>query len=281
MENFGYYNGTFAPIDELKIPACDRAVYFGDGAYEALRVENHRFFALEEHLARLRASLSFLDIPFDMQNETLGAILQEVADRVDSASQQLYFQISRGSAIRTHAFPEGAKPNLLVFSRGVPLVDVSVHRRVITVEDTRWAHCNIKSLNLIPNVLAAEAAKQQGCFEAVFHRNGVVTECSSSNLFMLKDGILRTAPADHQILPGVTRAHLIMLARERGVPVDETAFTLEEANAADELIITSTSLHGVPVGELDGKPVCGRDDALLKKLQQAYRDYFYDCLKRA
>lgn len=276
MENIGYYNGTFAPIEELMIPASDRAVYFGDGAYEALRVENHRFFALNEHLERLRDSLAFLHIPFAMSNEALIAILQEVVGRVENASQQLYFQISRGTAMRTHAFPERAQPNLLVFSRGMPLADLAEHRRVITVPDTRWEHCNIKSINLIPNVLAAEAAKRRGCFEAVFHRDGVVTECSSANLFLLKDGTLRTAPADGKILPGVTRAHFLMLARELGVPVDETAFTLEEAYKADELMITSTSLHGVPVGELDGVSVCGRDDALLKKLQKAYREFFHE-----
>lgn len=275
MENIGYYNGVFAPIEELMIPACDRGVYFGDGIYEALRVERHRFFALEEHLARFRASLAFLRIPFEMTNEALTAVLQEAADRVESDSQQLYFQVTRGSAIRTHAFPEGAEPNLLIFSRGVPLAELTEHRRVVVLPDTRWGHCNIKTLNLIPSVLAAETAKERGCCEAVFHRNGVVTECSSSNLLLLKDGMLRTAPADEKILPGVTRAHFLMLARELGVPVDETAFTLEEAYDADELMITSTSAHGLPVGEMEGRAVCGRDDALLRKLQKAYRDYFY------
>ena len=278
MPNIGYYNGTFAPVEELMVPACDRGVYFGDGVYEALRVERHRFFALREHLARFRASLGFLQIPFTMTDEALTAILQEAADRVESDSQQLYFQVTRGTAIRSHSFPENAKPNLLIFSRGVPLADLVEYRHVIVLPDTRWQHCNIKSLNLIPSVLASEQAKQRGCAEAVFHRDGVVTECSSSNLLMLKDGVLRTAPADERILPGVTRGHFLMLAREIGVPVDETAFTLAEAYAADELLITSTSAHGLPVGEMENKPVCGKDEALLRKLQKAYREYFYDCL---
>ncbi len=275
MENIGYYNGLFAPLEQLMIPACDRGVYFGDGVYEALRVEKHRFFALKEHLERFRGSLAFLRIPFDMTNETLIAILQEAANRVESESQQLYFQVTRGTAVRTHAFPENAEPNLLIFSRGKPLADTQTPRRAIVLPDTRWEHCNIKTLNLIPNVLAAEAAKRRGCFEAVFHRDGLVTECSSANLFMLKDGILRTAPADERILPGVTRAHFLMLARRLDVPVDETAFTLDEAYGADELMITSTSMHGLPVCELEGRPVGGRDGALLKKLQKAYREYFY------
>ena len=278
MENIGYYNGVFQPIEQLMIPACDRGVYFGDGVYEALRVERHRFFALREHLARFRASLNFLQIPFIMTDEALTAILQEAADRVDSDSQQIYFQVTRGTAIRSHSFPEDATANLLIFSRGVPLADLTEYRRVIVLPDTRWQHCNIKSLNLIPSVLASEQAKQCGCCEAVFHRNGVVTECSSSNLLMLKDGVLRTAPADERILPGVTRGHFLMLAREIGVPVDETAFTLEEAYGADELMVTSTSAHGLPVGEMEGKAVCRRDEPLLRRLQKAYRDYFYNCL---
>ena len=278
MENIGYYNGVFQPIEKLMIPACDRGVYFGDGVYEALRVERHRFFALREHLARFRASLNFLQIPFIMTDEALTAILQEAADRVDSDSQQIYFQVTRGTAIRSHSFPEDAVPNLLIFSRGVPLADLTEYRRVIVLPDTRWQHCNIKSLNLIPSVLASEQAKQRGCCEAVFHRDGVVTECSSSNLLMLKDSVLRTAPADERILPGVTRGHFLMLAREIGVPVDETAFTLEEAYDADELMVTSTSAHGLPIGEMEGKAVCMRDEPLLRRLQKAYRDYFYDCL---
>lgn len=278
MESIGYYNGTFAPMEQLMIPALDRGLYFGDGVYEALRVERHRFFALQEHLARLRESLALLRIPFSMTNERLTAILQEAADRVDSDSQQIYVQVTRGTAIRTHAFPEGAEANLLIFSRGVALADLQEYRRVIVLPDTRWSHCNIKTLNLIPSVLAAQAAKERGCAEAVFHKGGIVSECSSSNLLLLKDGVLRTAPADERILPGVTRAQFLMLARELSVPVDETAFTLDEMESADELMITSTSAHGLPVGFVDDKPVCGRDEALLRRLQRAYRAHFWDCV---
>ncbi|HWQ98760.1 MAG TPA: aminotransferase class IV [Clostridia bacterium] len=278
MENIGYYNGQFAPLEQLTIPALDRGVYFGDGVYEALRVERHRFFALEEHLSRLRASLEFLRIDFTMTDTELTEILQQVADRVESDSQQIYFQVTRGTAIRTHSFPEGASANLLVFTRGVPLADLTEYRRVTLLEDKRWGHCNIKSLNLIPSVMASQTAKERGCAEAVFHKDGLVSECSSSNLLLLKDGVLRTAPADEQILPGVTRAHFLMLARNLSIPVDETAFTLDEMEAADELMITSTSAHGLPVGFVDDRPVCGRDEALLRRLQRAYREYFWDTL---
>ena len=274
MNAMGYYNGEFAPLSELKIPALDRGVYFGDGVYEAVRVDNHRFFALEEHLTRLEASLAFLRIPFALPRAELTKVLQEVADRTESDHQQLYFQVTRATAMRTHAFPEGGAPNLLAFSREVPLVDVRVPKKVIVLPDIRWKYCNIKTLNLIPAVLAAETAKERGCCEAVFHRDGVVTECSSSNLMMLKDGTLVTAPADEHILPGITRGHFLMLARQMGIPVLEQAFSLEQAYGADELMITSTSIHGLPVCEMEGRPVGGRDSVLLKRLQDAYRAYF-------
>ena len=278
MENIGYYNGTFAPMEQLMIPALDRGVYFGDGVYEALRVERRRFFALDEHLARLRESLAFLRISFAMTDKRLAEIMQEAADRVDSDSQQLYVQVTRGTAIRTHAFPEGAEANLLILSRGVALTDVREYRRVTVLPDTRWGHCNIKSLNLIPSVLAAQTARERGCVEAVFHKDGIVSECASSNLLLLKDGVLRTAPANERILPGVTRAHFLKLARGLNIPVDETAFTLEEMMDADELLITSTSAHGLPIGFVDDKRVCGRDEAMLRRLQKAYCAFFHDSL---
>ena len=274
MDAVGYYNGEFAPLAELKIPALDRGVYFGDGVYEAVRVDNHRFFTLEEHLDRLEQSLAFLRIPFSMPRGELTAILQEVADRVDSDHQQLYFQITRATSVRTHAFPADGLPNLLAFSREVPLVDVREPKKVIVLPDIRWKYCNIKTLNLIPGVLAAESARERGCSEAVFHRDGVVTECSSSNLLLLKNGALQTAPADEHILPGITRGHFLLLAREMGIPVFEQAFTLEQAYDADELMITSTSVHGLPVCEMEGRAVGGRDPVLLKRLQDAYRAYF-------
>lgn len=274
MESVGYYNGEFAPLAELKIPALDRGVYFGDGVYEAIRVDNHRFFALDEHLDRLQNSLAFLRIPFVLPREELITILREVTDRVDSERQQLYVQVTRGTAIRKHAFPEEGEPNLLAFSREAPLTNVNEPKGVIVLPDIRWKYCNIKSLNLIPSVLAAESAKERGCCEAAFHREGVVTECSSSNIFLLKDGALHTAPADERILPGVTRGHFLMLARRMNLPVVERAFTLEQAYDADELFLTSTSVHGLPVCEIEGKSVGGRDPALLKRLQGAYRDYY-------
>jgi D-alanine transaminase len=167
----------------------------------------------------------------------------------------------------------------MAYARQAPLKDVSERWKLILLPDIRWANCNIKTLNLIPSVMAAQQAKERGCNEAVFHKNGVVTECSSSNLLMLKDGVLRTAPADNQILAGVTRARFLLLAGELGIPVVEEAFTLDDAFEADELIVVSTSVHGPGVCELEGRPIGGKDPERLQKLQSAFRAFFWDSLQ--
>lgn len=275
MDNIGYYNGVFAPMMELQVPACDRGMYFGDGAYEAIRVEKHVPFAIDEHFDRLYDSLRALRIPFAMPRQELYDILMECARRVDTDEMQMYFQVTRGTAPRVHAFAPGATPNLMVFAYHYELADIDRPRRVITLPDQRWDGCWIKSLNLIPGVLASQAALDAGCQDAILHRDGIVTECTAANLLMLRDGVVRTAPADGRIIPGVTRNHFLKLARENGIPVVEEAFTVQEAMAADELLITSTSVHGVRIVEIDGTPVCGKDPALAKRLQTLFRNYFW------
>lgn len=280
MESVGYYNGTFAPLCELMVPALDRGYYFGDGVYEALRVEHHKPFAMQEHLERLYRSLAEIWIAFTMTPQELEDILKEVYRRADGDSLILYLQVTRGTDYRSHTFCEGVMPNIMACARSSPLADITERKNVISLPDLRWGRCDIKTLNLLPNILAAQQAKERGCKEAVFVRDGVVSECTSANLLMLKRGVLRTAPESRSILAGVTRGQFLRLARELGVPVREEAFTLAEAMAADELLITSTSVHGAPVGALDGVPVGGKDPALLNRLQTAFREYFYSGVGR-
>ncbi|HRX58863.1 MAG TPA: aminotransferase class IV [Eubacteriales bacterium] len=278
MDSIGYYNGTFAPPEELMVPALDRGYYFGDGVYEALRVENHVPFELEAHLDRLEHSLAALKINFDMPRDALRGILAEVCRRVESETQLLYFQITRGTGPRSHSFDPAARPNLLVFARHSPLADVETPKKATFVPDIRWSRCDLKTINLLPSVMAAQRAAERGCSEAIFERDGIVSECASANLFLLKNGELRTAPADSRILAGVTRARLILLASELGVPVSQQAFSVQDALAADELIVTSTSVHCASIGEIDQTPVGGKDPVLLKKLQTAFRVYFHSAV---
>ena len=274
MIDIGYYNGEFGPIDEMKVPMLDRGVYFGDGVYEAVAVRNRVPFALGDHLDRFLNSCRLLEIPSPLPRERLARVLQDMIDRIDGDDAVLYWQATRGTARREHAFPEGSPSNLMIMVRPAAMQDIRRKVKLITTPDTRYELCNIKTLNLIPNVLASQRAKEAGCHEAVFHRGNIVTECSHSNLLILQGGALRTHPLNNRILPGITRMHLIRLARENGVPVREEAFTLNEMSAADEILVTSTTALCLRACEIDGRPVGGAAPEILFKLQDAYLERF-------
>ena len=276
MQNIGYYNGQIAPLEELMIPALDRAVYFGDGCYEALYLVNGVLFALEEHLDRFYNSCRLLKLPFHLTREELKAELQKVVDQTDpDFAGLLYWQASRGTYYRGHAFPPAdVKPNLLMFVRPCPLDPFHKRLKLISLEDTRFLHCNIKTLNLLPSVMANQEARARGCDEAVLHRGSRVTEGSHSNILILQGGTLRTAPTDELILPGITRKHLLELAQENGIPTSEQPFTMVELMNADEIIVSSSGTLCAPVGEIDGIPVGGKDPENLDKLQKAYEHKF-------
>ena len=271
MKEVGYYNGTIGPLAEMTVPMYDRSVYFGDGIYEATSVANGIPFALEDHLDRMYNSLRLLEIPFKMDRDTIKAELQKVIDAAEpEPCQFLYWQITRGNALRNHAFPKDAEPSLLIYIKPNKMKDMSVPYKLISMEDIRFKLCNIKTLNLIPSVLATQRAVEAGCDEAVLHRGTRVTECAHSNISILKDGVLRTAPTDELILPGITRKHLLALAKEHGVPVSETPYSMVELMNADEVIVTSSSALCMRVESIDGIPVGGKAPELLKMLQDAY-----------
>ena len=189
MKDLAYYNGSITPINEMMIPANDRGFYFGDGIYEAAMVYHHKIFALQDHLDRMFNSAAMIRIDLPYTKEEVGALLSELVDKVESDSQFLYWQVTRATAPRNHLFPKDVSSNLYVYSKPWPGVQMSDSYRVITVEDTRFLHCNIKTLNLIPNVMAAQKAQEAGCNEAVFVRDGLVTEGSTATY-----PLSRTAP---------------------------------------------------------------------------------------
>lgn len=275
MKSVGYYNGAMGPLEEMQVPMGDRALYFGDGIYEATCVANRVPFALEEHLDRMYNSLRLLEIPFKMEREKVRAELQKVIDAAeDSPIHFLYWQITRGNGPRNHVFPEGVEPSLMIFVKPHSMKPMDVPYKLISLEDHRFNLCNIKTLNLIPSVLANQRAAERGCDEAVLHRGSRVTECAHSNISILKDGVLRTAPTDELILPGITRKHLLALAREHGIPVLEEPFSMVELMNADEVIVTSSSALCMMVESIDGIPVGGKDPQRLKLLQDAYLEKF-------
>lgn len=274
MQTLGYYNGKIGEISEMMIPMDDRASYFGDGVYDATYAHNHIIFCLDEHIDRFYNSAKLLRFEIPYTKEELKALLNELVQKVDSGDQFVYWQITRGTAARAHAFPD-AKPNIWVTLRPRPIQDTYAPLKLITLEDTRFLHCNIKTLNLLPNVMAAQKTEEAGCDESVLHRGDIVTECAHSNVHIIKNGVFKTHPTDCYILPGIARGNLIKFCKELNIPVDESPFTLAELFDADEVIVTSAGSFCVPATEIDGKAVGGRAPELLKKLQDMAMEDFW------
>ncbi|MBQ7353737.1 MAG: aminotransferase class IV [Clostridia bacterium] len=273
MKNLGYYNGKIGEIEEISIPMTDRAFYFGDGVYDAVMCRNNIPYLLCEHINRLYENCHLLGITVPKTKEELSHIIKELCKRVDGNEKFVYFHVSRGSGIRDHAFCEG-NGNLCIMIKPQNVGDVYEKVDLCTTNDYRYGYCNIKTLNLLPSVLAAQLSKDNKCEEAIFIRDGYVTECSHSNVSILKNGELITAPADRHILPGVTRAHLIKKAKEAGILVREEKYTEKELFEADEILISSSSKMIKSAKRLNGKSVGGKDFKNLTYLQCAiYSDY--------
>ncbi len=269
MDNIAYYNGNYTTLEELKLPVLDRAVYFGDGVYEAMYVRRGIPYGMDDHLDRLYGSLQAVKIAPPMERAAFEAFLNDFAKRLGGEGV-LYWQVTRGSGYRAHTFPQGAQPNLLAWFKHKELADPRAPFRLMTADDRRYSFCNVKTLNLILNVMAAEEAKENGCDEAVFVRDGFVTEGAHTNIHLLKDGALITHPLGCHILPGTVRRQLLRLCAKLHVPVAERAFTPEEMAAADEILITSSTSFIRRASVLNGAPAGGRAPALYEALISAY-----------
>lgn len=268
MKNLGYYNGKIGLIEEMSVPMNDRAGYFGDGIYDATYSRNHIIYALDEHIDRFYNSARLVGMEVPMTKEALADLLCDLVRLVDDGEQFVYWQLTRGTSPRNHAFPD-VTPNLWVMLKPAAVKDTYQPIKLITMEDTRFFHCNIKTLNLLPNVLAAQRAESSGAHEAVFHRGDRVTECAHSNVHIIKNETFITAPTDNLILPGIARAHLIRTAKALGYAVEERPFTVSELMAADEVIISSAGSFCLAATEVDGIPVGGRAPVMLRRMQDA------------
>ncbi len=268
MKNLGYYNGKYGEADEMMIPMNDRACYFGDGVYDATYSRNYKIYALDEHIDRLYNSAALLRIEIAQTKEEMRDILNEMVKKMDTGENFVYWQVTRGTGKRNHLFPtDGSKGNLWINISPKDIVDIHKKLKLITMEDTRFLHCNIKTLNLIPSVMASQKAKEMGCDETVFHRSGRVTECAHSNVHIIKNGVFRTAPLDNLILPGTARAHLITACKKLGIGVSEEPFSVDEMMEADEIIVSSAGSLCLQATEIDGKPVGQKAPEILKPLQ--------------
>lgn len=282
MKNLGYYNGKTGPLEEMSIPMLDRGNYFGDGVYDATCAHKNIIFALDEHLDRFYNSARLLNIDIPHTKEELANILNNLVKLTDGEDNFVYWQVTRGTAEREHSFGDkNLKSNMTVMITQSEKPNTYKKVKLITDKDTRFYHCNIKTLNLIPSVIAAEKARLAGADETVLYREGGrVTECAHSNVSIIKDGIFRTAPADCLILPGIARKHLINMCGKLNIPVDETAFTVKDLAEADEVIISCCDSFCMQATQIDNIPVGGKAPELLSALQKALTDEFEEYCNR-
>lgn len=269
-----FVDGQFMEREEVSISVEDRGYYFGDGVYEVIKVYNGELYTAEEHIARLFESATKVKITIPYAEGQLLEMARELVARNQISVGHVYLQVTRGVSPRTHHFPNPAvAPTVMAYgvSSARPLTNLENGVAVKSVEDIRWLRCDIKSLNLLGNVLAKQEAHEAGCVEALFHRDGIVTEGSSSNIFGVKDGTLYTHPATNLILNGITRQVVLGLCQENNIPVEEKSFTLAEAFEMDELFLTSTTSEATPITSIDGQTIgSGVPGALTIKLQQAF-----------
>jgi len=267
----------FAHKDELTYPFEERGLQFGDGVYEVIRIYEGRTHLLEEHVERLFRSAEAIHLSLDYTVDELVKTLEKlITENKMTSDGKIYLQVTRGSARRDHVFPdESVEPNVYAYIEDLPRNLASLQSGVSTIthEDIRWDLCHIKSLNLLPNVLAKQAAKEQGSFEAILHENGTVTEASSANVFLIKDGKIYTHPATEKILRGCVRMKVFELAENLDLPLIEESFTIEDIQQADEMFLTSTTAEVMPIVKVDDIQIAnGTPGEITRKLQAAYEE---------
>ncbi|WP_285765723.1 D-amino-acid transaminase [Peribacillus sp. SI8-4] len=266
-------NGEIKNRSDVSVDIEDRGYQFGDGVYEVIRVYNGKLFAGEMHLNRLldSAKLIQMKVPF-----TVAEMETRVKELISEDGLQdgiIYMQLTRGVSPRTHVFPSSdVEPVFVAYTKEIPYTGkMKPGAKGITTDDIRWLRCNIKSLNLLGNLLAKQAAAEAGCDEAIQHRDGLVTEGSSSNVSIVVDGTLKTHPATNLILNGITRQVMLKLCADHGIPYVEEPFTVEEMMTADEVLYTSTSVEVTPIINIDGGMIAaGETGPVTKKLQQLF-----------
>jgi D-alanine transaminase len=276
MARIAYVNGRYRPLHGAAVAAEDRGYQFADGVYEVIKVLTGQPRDLKRHLDRLARSLAALEITPPMTRRALESVLHETLRRNRLATALVYLQITRGTAPRNHLFPKRARASLVITVRR-PAFPGEREREegvgVITEPDLRWGRCDIKSISLLPNVLARQSAAAAGCREAwLVDREGMVTEGSASNAYIVDGaGRLITHPLNERILGGVTRSVVLELARRDGIEVVEQPFSVDEAHAAREAALSSTSSWLLPVTTIDGRPVSnGMPGHVVRRLMALY-----------
>jgi len=268
-----FLSGRYLPKSEAWISPDDRGFLFGDGIYEVVRAYGGRFFELPAHVQRLRNGLAALQIA-GADTVDFATVTATLLDRngLETSDAIVYIQITRGAAPRIHRFPDPpVPPTVYAFAAPLQRRGDPTGVRVITVPDIRWTRCDIKSINLLGNCLAAQRAFEADAVEAIQVRDGVALECAACSLFGVFDGEVRTAPETNYILPSVTRGVTLRLCREARIPVRLAPILVDELPLAEELFLAGTTVGIMPVVEVDGRPVgSGTSGPLTRELQQLF-----------
>ena len=258
MPDIAFINGCFVPWKDATVSIDDRGFQFGDAVYEVVRTYHGIPFQLEAHLVRLERSTRELCIPFPYSKAQWTQWILHGLSLAGYQEAKVYIQITRGVAPREHTFPSQNRPTVVMTIRefqGLPSEMRRVGVRACTREDLRWGRCDIKSINLLANVLAREEARKAGVFETIFVREGLVMEGALSNVMAVREGVVMTAPEGPRILSGVTRTVVLDLARKEEIPIEERFIPVNELYAADEVFLTGTTLEVLGVIQIDGKTI--------------------------
>jgi D-alanine transaminase len=289
MSRIAYVNGRYVPQPDASVNIEDRGYQFGDGIYEVVHLFDGRFIDEDLHLARLERSLREIQLPMPMPRASLRMVLREVARRNRVNEGLLYMQVTRGVARRDHAFPnKPVPPALVVTVKRIPPYPTNVDRwgaAAITMPDLRWARCDIKTVNLLPNCLARQVAREKGAIEAVLfdEATGMVTEGAATSFWIVDEaGTIRTRPLSDAILPGCTRAALMAELQEAGIAFEERAFSMEELRRAREAFITSATSFVKPITKIDGAPVGdGQVGPVVRKLFDIFARHVKGAMRNA
>nr|VFJ96012.1 MAG: D-alanine transaminase [Candidatus Kentron sp. LFY] len=270
--SIAYLNGIYLPLEEACVSVSDRGFLFGDGVYEVIPVYGGKGFLRDQHLARLERSLAATRIRNPHTRTQWEALLDELIERNGAGNQGIYLQVTRGSAPRLHAFPQGVSPTVLITSQPLTLSACAKPAKAITRPDIRWNRCDIKSIALIGNVLLRQEAIDVGCLETILIRDDQVTEGAASNVFVIHQGRVMTPPGTPLLLRGITRDFVIDLCAAVNLPAHEVDISETTLRDADEIWITGSLMGILPVIELDGLPVgSGRTGPLWEKIYSLFR----------
>lgn len=270
-----FINGSYVS-DDTKISYNDRGIQFGDGVYEVVRVYHGTLFTATEHFERLMRSANEIEITSPYTVEKYIEICNQLITENEIDNGTIYIQLTRGDAVRNHWYPTDTQPNILLYTNTAerPMQDLQQGVKAITTEDIRWLRCDIKSLNLLGNIMNKQKAVTNGAKEAIQIRNGIVTEGASSNIFIVKDDKIITHPANNFILNGITRRVIKQIADAEGIAFEEFAFDEKALKDADEVFLTSTTQEVMPITEIDGENVNqGQVGPITKQLQSKFDEH--------